>query len=250
MSTHADSRHRCTVADLLLAARRGDRSAWEQLIDRYSRLIRSVAAEFRLQESDAADVAQNTWLRLFAHAATIRDPEKLAGWLATTARREALTLIRKSRPEVATESAGEDIATPEPSPEDVVVLAETRAAVRRAAAELTGRQRLLVDELFYQPPRSYDEVSRRTGLPVGSIARPGSGRSGDSTVHCKTRSTWRLARRDPDRGQVAATHSCTFCGFAASHSFATAVASFLSTSTLLSMPSMSGTGISNFCSIA
>jgi RNA polymerase sigma factor (sigma-70 family) len=169
MSTHADSRHRCTVADLLLAARRGDRSAWEQLIDRYSRLIRSVAAEFRLQESDAADVAQNTWLRLFAHAATIRDPEKLGGWLATTARREALTLIRKSRPEVATESAGDDIATPDPSPEDVVVLAETRAAVRRAAAELTGRQRLLVDELFYQPPRSYDEVSRRTGLPVGSI---------------------------------------------------------------------------------
>ena len=70
---------------------------------------------------------------------------------------------------MATESAGDDIATPDPSPEDVVVLAETRAAVRRAAAELTGRQRLLVDELFYQPPRSYDEVSRRTGLPVGSI---------------------------------------------------------------------------------
>ena len=28
---------------------------------------------------------------------------------------------------------------------------------------------LLVDELFYQPPRSYEEVSQRTGLPVGSI---------------------------------------------------------------------------------
>jgi RNA polymerase sigma factor (sigma-70 family) len=169
MSTSTDIRQECNVAELLLAARHGDRSAWEQLIDRYSRLIRSVAAEFRLQESDAADVAQNTWLRLFAYAATIRDPEKLGGWLATTARREALALLRRSRPEVASESAGYDVATPDPSPEDVVVLAETRAAVRRATTELSGRQRLLVDELFYQPPRSYEEVSQRTGLPVGSI---------------------------------------------------------------------------------
>ena len=74
MSTSTDIRQECNVAELLLAARNGDRSAWEQLIGRYSRLIRSVAAEFRLQESDAADVAQNTWLRLFAYAATIRDP--------------------------------------------------------------------------------------------------------------------------------------------------------------------------------
>ena len=169
MSTSTDFLQESSVAELLLAARTGDRSAWEQLVGRYSRLIRSVAAEFRLQESDAADVAQNTWLRLFAYAATIRDPEKLGGWLATTARREALALLRRSRPEVTSESAGCDVATADPSPEDVVVLAETRAAVRRATAELSGRQRLLVDELFYQPPRSYEEVSQRTGLPVGSI---------------------------------------------------------------------------------
>jgi RNA polymerase sigma factor (sigma-70 family) len=169
MSTVTDIRQEPNVAELLLAARCGERSAWEQLIGRYSRLIRSVAAEFRLQESDAADVAQNTWLRLFAYAATIRDPEKLGGWLATTARREALALLRRSRPEVASESAGHDVAAADPSPEDVVVLAETRAAVRRATTELSGRQQLLVDELFYQPPRSYEEVSQRTGLPVGSI---------------------------------------------------------------------------------
>ena len=47
--------------------------------------------------------------------------------------------------------------------------AETRAAVRAATGELTGRRRLLVDVLFYQPPQSYEEVARRTGMPVGSI---------------------------------------------------------------------------------
>jgi RNA polymerase sigma factor (sigma-70 family) len=170
MSISTDVRNESTTTDLLFAARSGDRSAWEQIVRRYSRLVRSIAAEFRLQESDAADVAQNTWLRLLAYGGTIRDPEKLGSWLATTARREASALLRRSRPEVASESAGDGVAAGNPSPEDVVLAAETAAGVRRAAGELNDRQRLLVNALFYQSPViSYDEVSRRTGLPVGSI---------------------------------------------------------------------------------
>jgi RNA polymerase sigma factor (sigma-70 family) len=170
MSIPTDVRYESTTTDLLIAARSGDRSAWEQIVKRYARLVRSIAAEFRLQESDAADVAQNTWLRLLAYGGTIRDPEKLGSWLATTARREASALLRRSRPEVASESAGDGVAAGDPSPEDVVVAAETAAAVRRAAGALNDRQRLLVNALFYESPViSYDEVSRRTGLPVGSI---------------------------------------------------------------------------------
>ena len=170
MSISTDVRNESSTTDLLFAARSGDRSAWEQIVTRYSRLVRSIAAEFRLQESDAADVAQNAWLRLLAYGGTIRDPEKLGSWLATTARREASALLRRSRPEVASESAGDGVAAGDPSPEDVVLAAVTAAGVRRAAGELNDRQRLLVNALFYQSPViSYDEVSRRTGLPVGSI---------------------------------------------------------------------------------
>ena len=93
MSIPTDVRCESTTTDLLRAARCGDRSAWEQIVHRYARLVRSIGAEFRLQESDAADVAQNTWLRLLAYGGTIRDPEKLGSWLATTARREASALI-------------------------------------------------------------------------------------------------------------------------------------------------------------
>lgn len=170
MSISTDVRNESTTTELLFAARSGDRSAWEQIVKRYARLVRSIAAEFRLQESDAADVAQNTWLRLLAYGGTIRDPEKLGSWLATTARREASALLRRSRPEVASESVGDGVAAGDPSPEDVVVAAETAAGVRRAAGGLNDRQRLLVNALFYQSPIiSYDEVARRTGLPVGSI---------------------------------------------------------------------------------
>ena len=168
--------HTLSAAELLLAARDGDRSAWEELVLRYSGVVRSAVSEFRLQESDAADVVQNTWLRLLVHAATIRDPRKLGGWLSTTAKREALAVIRRSRPEIVSESAGDGLPAPGPSPEEVVILAETRAAVRAAADGLTERRKLLVDALFYQSPRTYEEVSRQTGLPIGSIG-PTRGRT-------------------------------------------------------------------------
>ncbi len=177
MSIPTDVRYESTTTDLLFAARSGDRSAWEQIVKRYARLVRSIAAEFRLQESDAADVAQNTWLRLLAYGGTIRDPEKLGSWLATTARREASALLRRSRPEVASESAGDGVAAGDPSPEDVVVAAETAAAVRRAAGELNDRQRLLVNALFYQSPSSATTRCRgERGFRWEASVRPGSGR--------------------------------------------------------------------------
>ena len=176
MSTDTGVCHLLSAAELLLAARNGDRSAWEGLVLRYTGVVRSAVSQFRLQESDAADVVQNTWLRLLVHTATIRDPDKLGGWLSTTAKREALAVIRRARPEIASESAGDGLPAPGPLPEEVVILAETRAAVRAAADGLTERRKLLVDALFYQSPRTYEEVSRQTGLPIGSIG-PTRGRT-------------------------------------------------------------------------
>ena len=161
--------HRSSVADLLLAAGGGDRSAWDELIVRYAGLMNAAVSRFRLQDSDKADVIQSTWLRLLLNSATIRDPEKLGAWLTTTAQREALAVIRRSRRETVSGSAGEGIAASHPSPEDVVIIAETRAAVRAAVDGLTGRRRLLVDALFYDAAQTYEDVSRHAGMPVGSI---------------------------------------------------------------------------------
>src|SRR5438105_11121679 len=55
------------VAELVRRAADGDRRAWERLVDQFARLIWSITADFKLVESDAADVAQTTWLRLLEH---------------------------------------------------------------------------------------------------------------------------------------------------------------------------------------
>ncbi len=72
------------------APRREIGGAWEGLVDQYARLIWSITVEFKLVESDAADVAQTTWLRLLEHIDRIEYPDRVGSWLAATARNECL----------------------------------------------------------------------------------------------------------------------------------------------------------------
>src|SRR6516162_10959101 len=78
------------VTWLLRSAADGDWRAWERLVDQYARLIWSITAEFKLVESDAADVVQTTWLRLLEHIDRIEYPDRVGSWLAATARNECL----------------------------------------------------------------------------------------------------------------------------------------------------------------
>src|ERR1700757_469015 len=78
------------VAGPVRDAAGGDRMAWDRLVDQYARLIWSITVEFKLSESDAADVSQTTWLRLFEHIDRIQHPDRVGSWLAATARNECL----------------------------------------------------------------------------------------------------------------------------------------------------------------
>ncbi len=158
-----------TVTELIEAARRRDRRAWEELMVRYGNLVRSVVARYRLQEADAADAVQSTWLRAIEHSEALRDPERLGAWLATTAGRECLALIRRARRERPDEDVLAAQVAVGRGPEAEAIAAETSRAVRTAVAGLEPRRQQLVHELFYLPDRDYERVSRSMNMPIGSI---------------------------------------------------------------------------------
>ena len=81
------------VARLVRLAAEGDKSAWERLVDQYARLIWAITRDFKLVESDAADVAQVTWLRLLENIHKIEHPDRVGSWLAATARNECLRIF-------------------------------------------------------------------------------------------------------------------------------------------------------------
>jgi RNA polymerase sigma factor (sigma-70 family) len=158
-----------TVTELIEAARRRDRRAWEELMLRYGNLVRSVVARYRLQEADAADAVQSTWLRAIEHSDSLRDPERLGAWLTTTAGRECLALIRRARRERPDEGMLEAQVAGGGGPEAQVITAEASRAVRAAVAALEPRRRQLVHELFYLPDRDYERVAHSMNMRVGSI---------------------------------------------------------------------------------
>ena len=82
------------VTDLVSRARNGDKQAWDTLVGRYAPLIWSICRKYELRGADAEDVGQSVWLHLVDHLDQVRDPAALPGWLATTARRECIRVVR------------------------------------------------------------------------------------------------------------------------------------------------------------
>jgi len=160
-----------TTTELVDAARAGDAEAWNHLVRRFLPLVRGVINRVRLSPADAADVNQTVWLRLVEHLDDLRDPRALPGWLATTARREALRAIdakRRVSPVDPQEGGMERIASIGEI-DDLVLAAERAQAVRDGLAELPAQRRRLLELLVAEPPLTYDEISRTLGIPIGSI---------------------------------------------------------------------------------
>jgi RNA polymerase sigma factor (sigma-70 family) len=156
---------------LLVAARQGDQTAWDALVAQFSGLLWSIARGYRLDVADAHDVVQMTWLRLVESLDRISDPERLGAWLATTARRECLQLLRKAgreRPS-ALESALDDVAGSTEPVDAAMLLDERDRAVWRALVSISERCQRLLRILVASPPPAYKEVAAALDMPIGTI---------------------------------------------------------------------------------
>ena len=159
------------VDELLAAAASGDQGAWDVLVLRHNGLLWSIARSFRLDAADAADVVQMTWLKLVEHVDRITEPERLPAWLATTARRECLQLLRRGARDQRVDRGEPMLEPTDPAPEvdDALLRKERNAALWAAVGRLTERCQRLLRVLTAEPPPAYVEVAAALDMPVGSI---------------------------------------------------------------------------------
>jgi RNA polymerase sigma factor (sigma-70 family) len=162
----------------LAAAARGDQLAWESIVAAYSGLVWSVARGYRLDAAAAADVFQGTWLRLVEHLGDIRDGERLGGWLATTARREALGLLRRARRDLPVDNISELTDSPgspggpgrvAASADEDLLRSEDQRTLWAAFGQLPDNCQRLLRLLFADPPIAYLDISAALDMAVGSI---------------------------------------------------------------------------------
>ncbi len=155
------------------AAAAGDARAWEHIVDRFTGLVWSICRGHRLSDDDGADVVQLTWLRLLENLDRIRDPQRLAGWLATTCRRECLALLRRSRSSVAVADERMDQLLGGSAPADQPALtADQYATLWQAFHRLSEWCQQVLRALVVDPdegPPSYRLVAAALHTSVGSL---------------------------------------------------------------------------------
>jgi RNA polymerase sigma factor (sigma-70 family) len=141
--------------------------------EQYQPLLRWLARRCGLSAEDADDAVQLTWLRCLEHINQLSDAERLNGWLVAVCRRECIRLATKARAEVPFTDLKMaqliDDRRQECDPCAEAALRDQYDRLYQAIAALPKRQRTVLIELLRREDQSYLTLSRRLGIPVGSI---------------------------------------------------------------------------------
>ena len=160
---------RVDEAALLARVNDGDERAWNELVDHFAGLVWSVARSFRLSKASTDDVVQTVWLRLAEYSARIREPNRLASWLATATRHEALRVIRGHQRLVPHADFSDSSEPTSRSIEDIITDDVTLTAVLEAFDRLAPADQQLLRLLCAVPPIDYQTIAATLGRSIGSI---------------------------------------------------------------------------------
>ena len=151
-------------ADLLQHCRAGDEIAWVMLVERYERLVFSVAMRNGLTREDSADVAQVTFVALLDNIDDLRDDHQLPYWLMTVARRHAWRTRRRREREL-----GFDSLEP-PSARNEIANIDRHIDIYLALDQLGHPCRELLIGLYFDPEKpSYAQIGRQLGRAIGGL---------------------------------------------------------------------------------
>lgn len=153
---------------LLARAAAGEQEAWDQIVDGYAGLVWSIARGYRLGAL-TDDVVQTVWLRLAEYCDRIRDPERLASWLATTTRNEALRVTRKQQRSVSIGEYHDDADASVSLLDELATDDDTLRHVLDAFGQLSPRDQELLRLVCAVPPIDYATIAELLGRSIGSI---------------------------------------------------------------------------------
>jgi len=151
----------------------GDQDAWANLVQRYERLVYTVAVRQGLAQEDCADVTQTVFEALFLSLPTLRNEDRLASWLVSVTKRQAWRARRRRMREVSLDGLTDAVgprAAEAPLGGDLNADLDRNLWVYEALQGLPEPCRTLLVALYFDPAEpSYAEVALRLKRPLGSI---------------------------------------------------------------------------------
>ena len=161
-----------TDAELVAACLTGDREAFSRIVERYQRLLCSLAYSATGRLSESEDLAQEAFVDAWHQLRTLREPEKLRPWLCGILRYKVGRLRRSDRQEPVRQAEAlemaEDIPSGDQPAADLAMDKEEQALLWTALERVPAlyREPLV---LYYRERRSVEHVAAELDLTEDAV---------------------------------------------------------------------------------
>jgi len=162
---------RFEVAELVIAAREGDRDAFGELFARFERTVFAVAMRRLGDYNEAQELTQDVFVQALIKLIQLREPGCFGGWVRSITHRMAINRLVRRGPDFPTEpDTLEATCVEATTPLTVVLKREQNSQVRAGLSRLRelDRETLVA---FYVRGRSLLQMSDEFDAPLGTIKR-------------------------------------------------------------------------------
>jgi RNA polymerase sigma factor (sigma-70 family) len=163
---------------LVEAAKKGDQSAYAQLMDRYRESIYYMMFKMVRHQDDADDLTIEAFGKAFSRLEQYSPSYAFSTWLFKIASNNCIDFIRKKRIKVTsmdtgyTTSNGEvifvDAKAHTLNPEETIIHGQKVIHMRLLVSKLKPRYRQLVEKRYFEE-LSYEEIAEELNLPLGTV---------------------------------------------------------------------------------
>lgn len=144
----------------------GDEQAMEQLYERYSAIVYSVALRILGDTGAAEDILQEVFMQLWRSPDTFDATRgSLPGWLAVITRNRAIDSLRRRRPE---SDITDVVVSIEPDLVGSTEMIRALEKIRGALGQMPAAQRSALEMAFFEG-LTHTEIAEKAGEPLGTI---------------------------------------------------------------------------------
>lgn len=156
-----------TDTELIRDIQMGRISSYEILVKRYQRRLLSFAYRILHNESDAQEVVQDTFLKIYHKIDSINVSQNFSAFIFAVTKNTAISKLRSRKPSVSLHEYEEPIS------EDEAIYAgirksETSNIIHNAINSLSEKYRQIL-KLYYFDDLSYEEISRKNRIPLNTV---------------------------------------------------------------------------------
>lgn len=164
-------------ARLVRLSRKGDRGAFEELVDMYKDKIYHLGYRMLGHGNEAEDIVQETFLRVYTNLDRYDETQKFSTWIYRIATNLCIDKLRKRKPNYSLDAEMPDgegsdwysmLPSGQETPEEEVVLSETQEHIRQAIEQLPAKYKSVV-VLRYLHDMSLQEIGEVLNLPVTTV---------------------------------------------------------------------------------